>query len=200
VAASGAVPDVDVRPLTSERWTDAVSVFGTRGDPARCWCQWFRLTGEQWRSSRTAARREALREQAAVTPPPGVLAYVEGEPQGWCAVAPRAAYVRLRRAQVLRGTSAEELADPSVWSVTCFVVRLGARRRGLSAALLNGAGELAARHGAASVEGYPVDPSAREGAVSSSELYHGVLGVFLAAGFREVARPRPARPVVRLHL
>jgi GNAT superfamily N-acetyltransferase len=194
------VPDLEVHPLTAERWADAVTVFGTRGDPARCWCQWFRLTGAQWGSTRTPARRAALSEQAAATPPPGVVAYVHGEPQGWCAVAPRPAYARLRRAQVLRGTGAEELADASVWSVTCFVVRVGARRRGLSAALLAGAVELAAGYGAASVEAYPVDPSAREGVVSSSELYHGVLGVFLAARFREVARPLPARPVVRLDL
>jgi ribosomal protein S18 acetylase RimI-like enzyme len=89
------------------------------------------------------------------------------------------------------------LADPAVWSVTCFVVRVGHRRRGLSRALLDGAVRLAGEGGARAVEGYPVDVAARSG-VSSAELYHGPLSTFLDAGFREIARLRPARPVVRL--
>jgi GNAT superfamily N-acetyltransferase len=82
-----------------------------------------------------------------------------------------------------------------VWAVTCFVVRVGHRRRGVASALLDGAVDLARRHGAAVVEGYPVDTSARK--ASSAELYHGPLSVFGAAGFTEVARPSPARAVVR---
>ena len=104
-----------------------------------------------------------------------------------------------------RSPSSTEDAE-GLWAVTCFVVRVGERRRGVAGPLLDGAVDLARRHGASVVEGYPVDPAARAG-VSSSELYHGPLQVFERAGFTEVTRPRrragcraprPAAPVILL--
>ncbi|MGZ4626777.1 MAG: GNAT family N-acetyltransferase, partial [Kineosporiaceae bacterium] len=144
------------------------------------------------------ANRDALHRQVRQAPP-GVLGYVDGVPTGWCAVASRPGYTRLTRSAVLKDTSADELADATVWSVTCFVVRRPARRQGLAAALLAGAVDLARRGGARVVEGYPVDLAVGPRR-SAAELYHGPLSVFLAAGFAEVSRPVPARPVVRLRL
>jgi GNAT superfamily N-acetyltransferase len=118
---------------------------------------------------------------------------------GWTAVGPRAGYGRLQRSTVLRGTGADVFSDLSVWSVTCFVVKVGARRQGVATALLQGAIGLARHGGATVVEAYPVDLGAKQSA-SASELYHGTLSTFLRAGFAEVARPVPARPVVRLRL
>ena len=165
-----------------------------RGDPGRCWCQFFRLTNTGWRETRTADRRDALRAQLSAPPPaPGVIGYLDGEAVGWCAVAPRVGYVRL-------GRVAEATEDAGgVWSVTCFVVRVGYRRRGLATALLVGAVNLARRSGATIVEGYPVDPAAQT-QTTSSGLYHGAASTFAAVGFIEVARPTAARPVMRLTL
>jgi GNAT superfamily N-acetyltransferase len=190
---------VDVAPATPARWADVEVVFGTRGDASRCWCQWFYADSQVAAGARAEANREALREQVRQGPPPGVLAYRGGEPVGWCAVSPRPTYTRLPRSEALRGTPEDELADPAVWSVTCFVVRVGHRRGGVAAALLDGAVGLARESGARVVEAYPVDVAAKA-RTSSAELYHGPLSTFLAAGFREVARPRPTRPVVRLEL
>jgi GNAT superfamily N-acetyltransferase len=81
--------------------------------------------------------------------------------------------------------------------VTCFVVRRGARRQGLAGPLLDGAVALARDAGATTVEGYPLDLAVRT-STSAAALYHGPLSVFLRAGFTEVARPAPDRPVVRL--
>jgi GNAT superfamily N-acetyltransferase len=128
-----------------------------------------------------------------------VVGYLDGVPSGWCAVAPRPIYTRLVRSPLLRNSPEDELADPAVWSVTCFVVRRPARRRGLTAALLDGAVALAREGGAKVVEGYPVDLAAGD-AITAAALYHGPLSVFLAARFTEVARPAPDRPVVRLEL
>jgi GNAT superfamily N-acetyltransferase len=166
-------------------------VMGTRGDPSRCWCQFFRIAGAGWDRADAPAMREALHEQVRGAVPPGVLAFQDDEPIGWCAVGPRASYSRLGRSPVAQATD----DGPGVWAVTCFVVRVGHRRRGVASALLDGAVDLARRHEAAVVEGYPVDTSARK--ASSAELYHGPLSVFRAAGFTEVARPSPARAVVR---
>lgn len=183
-----------VRPATPDRWDDVVTVMGVRGDPARCWCQFFHQRGRIERSASREENREALRaEVCSGELPPGVLGYVDGEPAGWCAVAPKASYSRLL---------ASPVAGPDVdgvWSVTCFVVRVGFRREGMSAALLAGAVDLARAAGAKTLEGYSVDRNARA-SVSSAELYHGPLSVFLGAGFTEVERPSASRARVRLDL
>lgn len=51
------------------------------------------------------------------------------------------------------------------------------------------------RSGAVTVEGYPVDTAAA--ARPASGLYTGTLTLFLRAGFEEVARRTPARPIVQ---
>jgi GNAT superfamily N-acetyltransferase len=187
---------VEIHDATAERWVDIEKVMAGPGDPGRCWCQFFRLTNAGWRETRTADRRAALQEQMSGSrPAPGVVGYVDGEPVGWCGVAPRADYVRLA---TTRAAQATQDAD-GVWSVTCFVVRVGHRRRGLATELLAGAVDLARRHGATVVEGYPVDPTAQP-LTTSSGLYHGAASTFAALGFTEVARPTLARPVMRLTL
>ena len=189
--------EVAVVPATADRWDDVVAVFEGPGDPGRCWCQWF-FRGASAERDDAEPNRVALHAQLDAGPA-GVLGYLDGVPSGWCAVAPRPGYTRLTRSPLLRDLPDSPLDDPSVWAVTCFVVRRPARRRGLSSALLAAAVDLARDGGARLVEGYPVDPAARRPS-GAAELYHGVSSVFLAAGFTEVARPSPARPVVRLVL
>jgi GNAT superfamily N-acetyltransferase len=209
VGAAGA-GSLDVRPASADRWDDVLAVFGQRGDQVHCWCQWFRLGSADFRAATDADLRAALQAQVqdrgqapdAADPgwAPGVLATRYGEPVGWCAVAPRPGYTRLRTGRALRTAGvADDLADEGIWSVTCFVVRPDARRSGVSAALLAGAVDWARAQGAQRLEAYPVDLAARP-KVSSAELFHGALSTFLAAGFRQVGRSSAARPVVRLEL
>jgi GNAT superfamily N-acetyltransferase len=183
---------IEVHDATADRWDDVDGVMGTRGDPGRCSCQYFRLRGKAWQTATPAGNRAALRAQVVGDPvPPGVLAYSAGEPVGWCAVALRSSYGRLAYSELANAVPDEE----ALWSVTCFVVRVGHRRQGVSGPLLDGAVALAARHGARLVEAYPVDVAAKK--PSSAELYHGALSLFLRAGFVELARPLPHRPLVR---
>lgn len=192
--------DVRVQPATAERWSDVEAVMGKRGDPAWCWCQYFRAATPKDRLASRERNRAALRVQVCDGPlPPGVLGYLDGEPVGWCAVAPFSSYTRMPRTKVAQAVRTDGEDLDRLWLVSCFVVRVGSRRKGLAPALLAGAVELARANGATAVEGHPVDPDARA-SVSAAELYHGPLSVFLAAGFREVARPSPARVVVRREL
>jgi GNAT superfamily N-acetyltransferase len=126
------------------------------------------------------------------TLPHGVICYEQDRPVGWCAIAPRANYPRLLSMRAAAATQDED----GLWSVTCFVVRVGHRRQGLAAELLAGAVDLARRQGARTIEAYPVDPSVRPS--GSAGLYPGPLSVYLAAGFTEVARTSPSRSIVRL--
>ncbi|NDL55856.1 GNAT family N-acetyltransferase [Phytoactinopolyspora mesophila] len=185
---------ITVHPATGERWDDVVAVMGTRGDPSRCWCQFFMFRQRDWHSTTTESRRAALQDQVRGSDAsPGVLAYADNQPVGWCAVAPKAAYPRL-----LHSPNTGPAVD-GVWSVTCFVVKVGHRRQGVATALLAGAVDHARSYGAEAVEGYPVEPSARA-SVAAADLYHGTASLFADAGFVEINRPSPARAVVRLDL
>lgn len=196
-------------------WDDVRTVFGTRGDPARCWCQFFKTDAAAWKQQGAAAFEGALCEQvdaarASHSAGPGVLAYLGGsepgsgseswEPVGWAAVEPRSAYPLILRGRAIAGSiDPVDGADAaSVWAITCFVVRVGFRRRGVAGALLSGAVAEARRGGARVVEAYPVDTAGEK--ISSADLYHGPLSAFLAAGFEISGRPLDGRAVVRLAL
>jgi GNAT superfamily N-acetyltransferase len=191
--------DVTVHSIADVPWDDVRTVFGTRGDPSTCWCQYFKLSKAAFDAATREECADMLRHQVRENQPaPGVIAYLDGDPVGWCAVEPKTHYDRLRRSTIAR-QSAEDPDDAYDWAVTCFVVRVGIRKRGVGGALLRGAVEQACGLGARVVAGYPVDTSAREKA-PSAELYHGTLSLFSSAGFEVVARPTRDRAVVRIAL
>ena len=131
-------------------------------------------------------------------PPPGLLAYRDGAPVGWVQVGPRADVPGWNGARRLTAPTAEAPAeDPRVWGISCFVTRAGCRRQGIATALLAGAVDWARQNGARVLDACPVDASADRPPIS---LYHGLASTFRRAGFREVARRRPDRPLMRLAL
>lgn len=192
------VADIRVVPVAEAPWDDVRTVFGTRGDPSTCWCQWFKLSNAEMNASDAATCESALREQSRHGSGPGLVAYLDDEPVGWVAVEPREAYPRLRRARVVTQGSREPKDDSNVWSVTCFVVRVGFRRRGVATALLDAAIAHARDSGARVLEAYPIDTAERK--ASSADLYHGALVQFEGAGFEVVSRPQPGRAVVSYSL
>ena len=193
---------VQVRPVTADRWGDLVSVFGRRGeDPSWCWCRlFFRSAAEESAPSRPQPdNRRALRQEVALAAvPPGLVAYVDGQPVGWTRVGPRSDFPRVTANRALAKVLTD---DPEVWWVTCFAVDSHYRRAGVGSALLRAAVEFAREHGATAVEGHPVDVDALKAArVGGSAVFTGTMAMFLAAGFTEIARTYPTRPVMRLPL
>ena len=71
-------------------------------------------------------------------------------------------------------------------------MRIGYRRRGITAALIAAALEAARNAGAPTLEAYPFDA-----AVSPSASGTGYASIFARAGFKTVARRVPARPIMR---
>jgi GNAT superfamily N-acetyltransferase len=127
----------------------------------------------------------------------GLVAFSEQEPVGWCAVEPRDRYPHLLGSPVPWKGRDEDPDDPSVWALTCFVVRAGFRRRGVSYALAAAAVAFARDRGARAIEGYPmVVPAGKD--ITWGELYVGTASVFAAAGFAEVSRPTLRRRVMRI--
>lgn len=191
---------MQVVPAHAVPWDDVVAVFGTRGDAAHCWCQWWKLGNADFRAANDVEMCDALHAQAGdAGSSPGVVAYRDGVPVGWCGVEPRRRYARIPRTRALAAAlDGQDLDDVGVWSVVCFVVPREHRGKGVTRALLTGAVEVARDAGARVVEAYPIDTAGRR--VPSADLYHGPLGVFTDAGFDVVGWQRPGRPVVRLEL
>ncbi|MEV4622096.1 GNAT family N-acetyltransferase [Asanoa sp. NPDC049573] len=193
---------ITVRPANEASEADLTAVFGSRGDPANCQCQWFKARDvwslpKQERVDRLRAQTRCGDAGAAETS--GLIAYLDGEPAGWCAVEPRIAYERLLRARIpWTGRKEEDRTDPGVWAVTCFVTRTGYRRQGISRALAGAAVSFARERGARAVEGYPI--VVEPGQVAGGELFVGSASVFAAAGFTEVTRPTARRAVMRIDL
>ena len=183
-------------PANRARWEDIQTVFGTRGPAARCQCQRYKLRPrEAFAKFPVEEREHRLRVQTDETPTTGLLAYLDGEPVGWCAVEPRNRYEGLlRNNRVPWEGRDEDKADDTVWAVTCFHVRAGFRKRGVSRALAAAAVDFAREGGARAVEGYPMVTKD----VILEELHVGTEGVFAAAGFTEVSRPTLRRIVMRI--
>ncbi|GAB3912922.1 N-acetyltransferase [Microlunatus endophyticus] len=171
---------IEVRPASADRWPDVEAVLAPRDpDAPACWCLSYRLPNAENRGLAGRARGARLRQYAVEGRPPGVIAYVDGTPAGWCSVAPRRLHHRLTHSRTI-----PVVDDVDVWSVICFVVRVGYRRQGLAHQLLDGAIAYARSEGAPALEGYPVEPEGER--LDTAFAYVGTTGLFAAHGFQTV--------------
>lgn len=177
-------------PATAERWVDLAALFGARGACGGCWCMFWRLPRKAFEAGKGEKNRRELQAIIRDGGEPGILGYLGDEPVAWCAVVPREVYPALARSRVLKPVD-----DAPVWSISCLFVKKAYRRRGLSVAMLQAAVAFAASRGATVVEGYPVEPLA--GKAPDAFVWTGLATAFRAAGFREVVRRSPTRPIMR---
>lgn len=194
-------PALRIVPANEASWDDLALVFGTRGAGSRCFCQRYKLArGESFGGFPAEERAARLREQTdcgnpGSGPTSGLVAHLDDQPVGWVAVEPRPAYGGIvRNARVPWDGRDEDRADPGIWAVTCLFTRAGFRRAGISGELAVAAVDHARRSGARALEAYPILTTR----VIDEELHVGTLGVYLAAGLREVSRPTPRRAVLRI--
>lgn len=177
-------------PVTAERWMDFETLFGKRGACGGCWCMFWRQTRSEFEQMKGDINRQLMHALVESGEIPGVLGYAGDKPVGWISIAPRKNFSALERSRILKPVD-----DQEVWSVVCFFVDKSYRKRGLSVRLLQAAVEYARQCGAKVVEGYPTD----QGESSSPDpfVYTGLLSAFQKAGFSEVLRRSPKRPIVR---
>jgi GNAT superfamily N-acetyltransferase len=177
-----------IRALTPDLWPALEDLFGKSGACNGCWCMYWRI-GAAYHKRPREENKQALREIVERGPPPGLLAFEGDKPVGWCQLTPRAQLTWLDRTRLLRPVD-----DKEVWSISCFFVRRGHRRQGVTSALIAAALKGAKRAGAPAVEAYPVDKSVPK---STGNVFTGVASTFARAGFKTVARRRRSRPIMR---
>src|SRR5262245_26811062 len=180
---------LSIVPLTPDRWAALEDLFGDRGACGGCWCMYWRI-GASYRSRRDAENKAAFRAVVTKGPPPGLLAFDGDLAVGWCQLTPRDAVPWLDRTWRLRRPD-----DVPIWSLSCFYVRKGYRRRGVTSALIDAAVAAARRGGAPALEAYPLDA-----ALTPSASGTGYASTFARAGFEVVARHVAPRPIMRRDL
>jgi ribosomal protein S18 acetylase RimI-like enzyme len=185
-----------VKPLTIARWPDFEAIFTSKGcSIARgCWCMFYRRSGGHGTSSggRSIAESNRLAHKALTSAGEftGLIGYRGKQPVGWISFGPREGYKKLVRSSVMKAVDAQP-----VWSIICFVVPQELRGEGIARALLDAAIAYAKKRGVKLLEAYPVDKSAPS---RDDSMWFGAKSMYDAAGFEEVARRKPHRPVVRL--
>ena len=175
-----------VHSLTPDLWPALEDIFGEQGPASRCWCMYWR-TGSDYRKRPHEANKAAFFDLVKNGPPPGLLAFDGDLAVGWCQLTPREALPWLDQSWRLK-----RVDDAPVWSLSCFYVRKGYRKQGVTSALIAAAVEAARGAGAPALEAYPLDAD-----LTSSTSHTGYVSTFERLGFKIVARHVPPRPIMR---
>lgn len=181
--------DLSFHPLTQKLWHDFEMLFGRRGACGGCWCMHWKLRGKEFTESAGDTARQMQKSIVDSKTVPGLLAYSEGYPIGWIAVEPRSAYPKLAHSRTLKPVD-----DQEVWSITCFFIEKKHRHKGITVELLKAAVDYVKGRGGKIVEGYPVDAKQE---APAPFVFTGTASAFHHAGFVEVARNSPTRPIFR---
>jgi GNAT superfamily N-acetyltransferase len=184
--------DLTIKPVTMAEWPDLQALFSEPGPQNGCWCMYWRVKRAEFHRHYGEDHRRAMEQIIASGRVPGILAYFEGQPIGWCSIAPREEFPVLDRSRTLK-----RVDDEPVWSIVCFFVARQYRGRGLTRALIEAAVEYARGRGARIIEAYPLVP--KDASYPQFELYTGLISTFEKLGFVVVARRSERRPLMRYH-
>lgn len=177
-------------PLTKENWKDFEKLFGEKGACAGCWCMYWRLRRKVYDSLRGSGTKKIMKNLVQKGNVPGILAYDNRIPIGWCSVAPREDYPVLENSRVLK-----RIDEKPVWSVVCFFINKDYRKQGLSIELLKAAKIFVKENKGKIIEGYPVEP--KSGKTADAFAWTGLSSAFSKAGFKELVRRSETRPIMR---
>jgi GNAT superfamily N-acetyltransferase len=175
-----------VHPLTADLWPAFEDLCSDSVLCRRCWCMYWRI-GAAYRRRPGQTNKAAFRKIVERGPPPGLLAFDDDLAVGWCQLTPRDQVPELDRAWRLK-----RVDDVPVWSLSCFYVRKGYRRQGLTSVLIAAALQTAKAARAPALEAYPLDRT-----LTPSTTSTGIASTFERAGFKTVACRVPPRPIMR---
>jgi GNAT superfamily N-acetyltransferase len=176
-------------PLTLENWKDIEKLFGEDSICRSCWCMWWRQLSSEWQKRKGSYRKEALKTIVSQGKAPGILAYSNGQPVGWCSISPREEFHRLERSRTLK-----RIDSQPVWSLVCFFVAKPFRGKGISTKLLEAAVKYAREQGAEIIEGYPSRSGEKQ---QDTTVYTGLASMFLKVGFADRGSTSKTRTIMR---
>lgn len=186
---------VDIQPLTPALWPAFEDLFGKQGACYGCWCTYFRLPPAARKANDSQQKKAIIRQRIEEGPPPGILAFDDGQAVGWMQIGPRADVPEWNNAG--RGSAPVDpgdAADPAIWAISCFFLRARARGKGLTHRLVEAGLAFARENDARLVEACPMNLSKDSRSVG---LFVGSTTVFEKAGFATIAERKAGRPLMR---
>ena len=180
-------------PVTKENWKDFENLFGEKGACAGCWCMYWRLRRKEYDNLRGTGTKKKMKGLINKGIVPGILAYDDKQPIGWCSVAPREDFLVLDNSRVLK-----RIDEKPVWSIVCFYINKNYRKKGITIELINAVKKYVKDHKGTIIEGYPVEP--KTGKTADVFAWTGLASAFRKAGFKEVERRSETRPIMRFVL
>ena len=184
---------LEFKPLVKGLWSDFEQLFGPRGAYGGCWCMWWRLTRKEFEQGQGEDNHASMKAIVDSGEIPGILAYHNNKPIGWCSVAPREKYGTLERSRVLK-----RLDEREVWSIVCFHIAKDYRNKGVASQLIQGAIDHVKNMGGKILEAYPTQP--RKPNLPPVSSYMGIPSMFAKSGFKECARPSKSKVIMRYYI
>ena len=154
----------------------------------------WRLSRKEFESQKGDANKLAMKTIVAAGEVPGLLVFHYSEAIGWCELTPRSTYHALLRSRIL-----QPVDDQQCWSIACLFIKKPFRKIGVSTELLLAATVYVKSQSAELMEGYPVEPKVEQ-QIPAAFAWTGISKASISAGFREIVRRSPTRPVMRLEL
>jgi GNAT superfamily N-acetyltransferase len=182
-----------IKPLTHQEWPDFVQLFEEHGIQNGCWCMYWRGKRADCHRLFGEGNKQAFKKIVDGGSVPGILAYLDRQPVGWCSIAPRQEFTVLERSPTLK-----RVDDQPVWAIVCFFVSKPYRQKGLTSTLIKEAIKYARDHGGKIVEAYPLKTEITK--MLPYERFMGIESTFTRLGFQVVARRSDRRPVMRYFL
>ncbi len=189
------LPDINkinYLPVKKDRWKDFEKLFGERGACGGCWCMAWRLTSSNFGKQKGEKNKKSIKKIINNNEVPGILAYYENKPMGWCAFGPREKFIRLNKSKVLAPVDNEK-----VWSITCFFIDKEFRRIGISTELLKAVIKYCKKRKVKILEAYPQEPYSEN--IPAAFAWTGIPSAFKKSGFKVVERRSPKRPIMRFY-
>ncbi|MBV6421550.1 MAG: hypothetical protein DAHOPDDO_02825 [Ignavibacteriaceae bacterium] len=177
-------------PVTKINWKDFENLFGEKGACAGCWCMYWRMRRKDYDLQRGSGTKRIMKNLVNNGTVPGIIAYDNNKPVGWCSVAPREDFPVLENSRLLK-----RIDEKPVWSIVCFFIQKEFRKKGLSLELLNAAITFVKMNKGKIIEGYPVEP--KSGKTADVFAWTGLASAFRKAGFKELERRSETRPIMR---
>lgn len=187
--------DIKVFPAAKDRWEDLENLFGSNGAYANCWCTFWRLKRVDFNWMKGEEKKAILQNLTESGQVPGMIAYVDEQPVGWCSIGPREGFYALENSRILK-----RIDEKPVWSIVCFFIAKRFRRQGVMSALIHGSVQYALEHGAEVIEAYPIDMQTEK--LSGKKLsgcsgYMGLASAFRTAGFIKVKEASETQLIMR---
>ena len=142
-------------PLSKNNWDKFVQLFGSRGACSNCWCMSFRRNKSDFMEGKqNDGNKKLMKKLVWENKPTGILGFYKGQAIAWCAFAPREVFVKLENSRVHK-----RIDDKSVWSIPCFFIDKGFRRKGVSVVMLKAIIKYAKEKISPVIEAYPTIPT-----------------------------------------